>query len=365
MLALMLSLSGCTSGMSDEPQATPNAVTVTFSVVTPRPNPTANNSRATWGDPYLPDAGSDFDNLLLSDQLRAVITNNNCTEEIAVTRLYCAGATEEESAISYEFVGLIASADIETLKTLTQGKLHIMANAGTAPQLKSETAFTLAAFQPGNDFKAIPMWGVKTIDLSGVKQNERLDVGTVELLRAMAKVEVIIATDPQGTAENFNTISAINSLSINRLNRSGFLLPEDWAAASETKDVTKDSNPLRVNDSPAEATSFTTAADKKSATFYVTECLNTAENELWIDLNYNSDAESGKTDRIYFCSYGTDGKPARENRYDIRRNHLYRFTVRRNGNELAVSADVVPYESIELKPDFGLTPKPADKEQTE
>lgn len=362
MLALMLSLSGCTSGSGDEPQATPNAVTVTFSVVTPRPNPTANNSRATWGDPYLPDAGSDFDNLLLSDQLRAVITNNNCTEEIAVTRLYCAGATEEESAISYEFVGLIASADIEKLKALTQGKLHIMANAGTSPQLESTAAFTLTEFQPGNDFKAIPMWGVKTIDFSGVKQNERLDVGTVELLRAIAKVEVIIATDAQGTVEDFNIISAINSLSINRLNRSGYLLPEDWAAASETKDVIKDSNPLRINSSAAGETSFNPSADRKSVTFYVPECLNTAENELWMDLNYSSETEPVKTDRIYFCRYDTDGKAARENRYDIRRNHLYRFTVRRNGNELAVSADVMPYKSIELTPDFGLTPAP--KEET-
>lgn len=357
---LALLLGGCTAA-DDGPADTGNAVTVTFSVVTPRPNHAANNSRATWGDPYLPDAGNDFDNLLLRDQLKVVITDNSCTKEIAVTNLLCAGSAESDSEVSYDFIGRIATADINDLKSLTDGKLHIMANAGPSARLAADAELVPAANQPDESFNGIPMWGVATVDFSGLKQNERFDAGKVELLRAIAKIEIIIDTDAADKQEDINIITAIRSATINRRNTKGYLLPGGWADAKVTRDVAKGQEPPRVNDSPAGPAAFTPSADRKSVVFYLPECLNTAENELYVSLNYESAAGTAETDNIYFCNYNSSGKPDRESKYDIRRNHLYRFIVRRNGNEIAVSADVVPYESVELDPGFGLTPPETPK----
>ena len=358
---IAISLSGC-MGAEDVPAATNKAVTVTFSVVTPRPNHAANNSRATWGDPYLSDAGNDFDNLLLSDQLRVLITDNSCTKEIAMTNLLCTGATENDSEVSYDFIGRIAPAYINGLKSLTDGKLHIIANAGTSARLADDTEFVTASNQPDDSFTGIPMWGVKTVDFSRLQQNERFDAGKVELLRAIAKVEIVIGTDIPDKQENTNFIAAIRSATVNRLNTTGYLLPTGWAEAKETKDVTKGPETPRTVHTPVGPCLFNPSDDRKSVTFYLPECLNTAENELYISLNYESAAGTAETDDIYFCNYNNSGKPDRENKYDIRRNHLYRFIVRRNGNEIAVSADVVPYESVDLDPGFGLTPPEDSKD---
>lgn len=360
LTAFMLSQSGCSGVQGDEPVNPNGPVTVSFRVVTPRPDKSRGISRATWGDPYNPDSGSDFDNLLLRDQLRVIVTDNSCRNEIAVTNLICSRITESENEVSYDFLGRISAADNSSLKTLKNGKLHILANAGTVSSLDNQTTFTLASNQPGDDFKGIPMWGVATVDFSGIKESERFDAGKVELLRAFAKVEVLIAADDSDPKEDFNIISVINSASISRRNTAAYLLPEGWNNAKNTIDVVKDSKPLRVMDSPAGPTVMSPSADRKSLLFYLPECLNTQDNELFMTLSYDSETDYGKTDNIYFCDYGSDGKPDRAKRYDIRRNHLYRFIVRRNGNGLAVTADVVPYKSVELDPGFGLDqPEPA------
>lgn len=355
LTACMLSLSGCTDSRDNEPEDLRRAITVTFRVTTPRPNHADGKTRATWGDPYTPDAGNDFDNLLQSNQLRVFITDNNCANQIIVTNLLCSRATENDQDVSYDYVGRIAAANLPKLKSITDGKLHIIANAGSTAALDGEYVVSMTSNQPGDDFSGIPMWGVATVDFSGVKESERFDAGTVELLRALAKVEIIIDSDNTDKTEDVNIISAINNASVNRCNSGGYVLPSGWNSATTTKDVTRDPSPLREYASPGAPAILAPSADKKSLVFYLPECQNTTgDDELCINLNYGTTPAGDKTDNIYFCRYGSDGKPDRAQRYDIRRNYLYRFIVRRNGNEIAVTADVIPYKTVDLDPDFGL-----------
>lgn len=363
LTACMLSLSGCTDSRINEADDTDRGLSVTFRVTTPRPSHADGKTRATWNDPYTPDAGNDFDNLLLTDQLRVFITDNSCTNQIIVTNLLCSRVTENDQEVSYDFVGRIAAVNLPELNTLTAGKLHIIANAGTTAALDGESVVNLTTNQPGDNFSAIPMWGVSTVDFSGMNENERFDAGTVELLRALAKVEIIIDNDNTGSTEDINIISAINSASVNRCNTGGYVLPAGWNSAASTRDVTKDPVPIREYASPGVPAISAPSADKKSLVFYLPECRNTTEDdELCINLNYGMTPAGDKTDNIYFCRYGNDGKPDRAQRYDIRRNYLYRFIVRRNGNEIAVTADVMPYKTVDLDPDFGLNPPTPETE---
>lgn len=62
-------------------------------------------------------------------------------------------------------------------------------------------------------------------------------------------------------------------------------------------------------------------------------------NDFTIDFKYYNDPPAGTN----------IGDP-----YDIRRNNWYKFVVKRNQSEITFIVDVIPFSSIELKPDYGL-----------
>lgn len=352
LLAATLLLAGCVTERGDEPCADGNAVFVSFSVVTPKPVPSAGGSRAgeTWENPYDNDKVNAFDNAINNSQLRVYITDTDCKEVATVSNFLMGGKTETDDGIQYDYVGIISSEGISALQGLTAGKLHVVANAGADVKLLGNPTFTLWG-KPGNGFSAIPMWGVRgDIDFSGIKGGERIDAGTVYLLRAMAKVEIIIDSDDAAT----NGITKINSVTLNRYNSGGYLLPTDWTSYGNTKEIEREAiHPL--DDNPQNLLTITGADTDGKYTFYLPECRNgSGDDAIKMTLNYSTVMDIDFKDDIYFCKYGPDGQPQKEESFHICRNHFYRFIVRRNATEITVTAEVVPYHEVILNPDFGL-----------
>lgn len=351
LLAATLLLAGCVTERGDEPCADGNAVFVSFSVVTPKPVHSAGGSRAgeTWDDPYDKNNGNAFDNAINNSQLRVYITDTDCKEVATVSNFLMGGKTETDDGIQYDYVGIISSDQISALQGLEgKGKLHVVANAGADVKLSDNQTFTLWG-KPGGTFSAIPMWGVRgDIDFSGIKGGERIDAGTVYLLRAMAKVEIIIDPDDAAT----NGLTAIKEAKLNRYNSTGYLLPTDWNTVTETKKITRTTRSHNSDSKDLTVQSTETGGDK-TLTFYLPECDNNETDELTIALNLATDMGRDITESLYLCQY-TGGAPDKTQPFDITRNHIYRYIIRRNATEITVTAEVVPYHEVILNPDFGL-----------
>lgn len=352
MAMLMVSATGCI--MDNEEPGTPDdegLMMVSFRVVTPMPK-SDGASRAdngTWGGDYDPEGGSPFDNKLLSDGFKVIITQEDCTPVAEVTRFWCIKTTTENQTKSavYDFLGFIDNeTDFDKIHELKNtGKLHVIANAGTDASLADATSFTYSGQESTNGFNAIPMWGVATVDFSGMTKGERFDAGEVWLLRAMAKVEIQVSPDED------NIITGLNSASLPTINASGKLLPTGWAAIEATEKLSYD-NCFRENTTSIKtAISITEPAPVKKIEFYLPECTNT-NNSLTLTVNYNDG--TAKDGKIKFQPYDDDGKPTGAP-YNIVRNHLYRFTVKATANDVNMSINwtVCPWGSASLNvPEF-------------
>ncbi|MBD5193335.1 MAG: hypothetical protein HDS91_02280 [Bacteroidales bacterium] len=331
----------------DMPAGEDQSGIVAFNVVAFKTAGTTTYSRATWGDSYEQDGGDSFDTRLLKDQLYVYITDENCSTEYSVTNLVCTGSEENGVTVSYYYQGRIHDEDIDKVAALTNGKLHIIANAGSNPALDDATTYAHYG-QPGENFTAIPMWGVKQVnDLSGIKDSKEIfDFKDVALLRSMAKVVIENATD----ADNY--ITALESVAVSAINTTGYLLPDGWKDIATTKNL--DRYAVRIPEQSSKGPVFYKFADNR-VEFYMPEILNPADDELKLTLFFKTKDDKARTGELLFRKY-SDGEPT-DTRYNLRRNYLYNYTVRMDITEFAVEVDVDPYTIIELDPIFGLGPK--------
>lgn len=333
MAALMMMVSATACIMDNEEPGANNGddglMMVSFRVVTPNQSAASRSDNPTsWEDAYESANGSDFDNLLLRDRFKVIITDADCNKVADVDNLYCATSTTDAGATTYDFVGIIADADFDAVKALTAGKLHIIAN--TAADLVDEATFTLSG-QPGDSFNAIPMWGVHTVDFSGMTKGQRFDAGEVWLLRAMAKVEIQLSTDDD------NIITALTDATLPGINTTGALLPTAWGSTDETKKLTYKESFRPCQSTTTDALTADVSQDKKIV-FYLPECYNTDDkNDLVISVTYTT--KDGKnTGELRFRDY-TDGE-ATGAPYNIVRNHLYRYTVKATENSKPINITV-------------------------
>lgn len=341
MAMLMVSATGCI--MDNEEPGTPDdegLMMVSFRVVTPNQTaasrgvtpPTGTN---TWDDAYDSAEGSDFDNMLLRDQFKVIITNDASAVISEVTMLTRIGSKNEDGSWVYDYLGYISGDDAFKKVTESGKKLHVIANAGSDAALADGTNFSY--YTGKNDFDAIPMWGVATVQenpFGDMKKGERFEVKeTIWLLRAMAKVEIKLA---EGTD---NYITGLTSATLEGVNGSGYLLPVGstaenpiWKTVSETKALSYDDS-FRPN--PATSVNIDAKSqDDKTIVFYLPECINQAtaqDKELAINVSYTTKEtpEGGQpeTGTIYFRPYENGTANTTGDPYNIVRNHLYRFTI--------------------------------------
>lgn len=345
---------GCSDDDGGAPMVIAKDVVVSFRVVTEsQPQTrgvTPTPSDITWGDNYESNGGDDFDNTLLVEGFSVFVTNEDCTERYAeVTRLICTKTIQDDNTIVYNFVGEIAAADAQKLISASTSKLHVVANMPgfTLPQtgIDHDQSFTLYG-QPSDNFKAIPMWGVATINnfadmAKMVNPNDLFDAGEVWLLRSMAKVEIEIDSETDN-----NLITELVNATVTGANGEGYLLPTiptDWAGISETKNIKID-NTLNEYNSETKASGTYTPSDNKKIIFYLPESQNTyGENDIKINLNFKL-GDTLDSGIIHFAKYDNGSISTDKEYYNIVRNHLYRFSVRRKAQdtELTIIWTVCP-----------------------
>lgn len=231
-------------------------------------------------------------------------------------------------------------------ESLTPGTTTIddICNAGWA-QFDAKENFVLG---PGN---LMPFYGVheyKNITFEpGVATI--LDEPTT-LLRAMAKVEVILETDDNIT---------LDSVKVSRYNAKGYCAPSGvYSQADYGQGLDWDSDYLRQlhlvgggNDTGEKTLPFRNAGQWSKAaggstklyekwTAYLPEYSNAGEDYATIKLRFKGPAANEEDYSVFFAKY-TDGAASNDaaSRLNIERNNIYRFTVKRDPLLLLVTVE--------------------------
>lgn len=322
MLAVMLS-----SCINDEERCAPEGLAQRISFKLALESPTS-GSRASWGEEYEGEKGVSFDNYIDVATMRAVVTdlNNNILGEVANV------LTWKEADGSYRFLG-----EITHLKLEKDADYRVMVIANS--NVPAQTAITGNIRYNASFLKtAIPMWGVRKITF---RQVDNQDLGVIYMLRAAAKVEVVLTAD---VAQTYS----LNSVTMRNTRDAGLVFPYGWTSATGTADLPA-GNP-RIDEANGiyagegidqencinEIGSLTTdnlpfTIEGNKATIYIPEYSNAA----WKDTNpalisVALGAEGNNVllfeDALRFATY-SGGVAVPGSEYDIVRNHIYRFNI--------------------------------------
>ena len=214
----------------------------------------------------------------------------------------------------------------------------------------------------------IPMYGVKEFEtgLPDFAEGQLYDIGTINLLRAFAKVEVNI------TFEDFAETPVVTSVSLTHSNDKGFKAPanitkeEQYVTGSWLTDYTPVHIPEDAKDIALELTKETKDENTEHYIAYVPEYRNVDDenkeplgNPSQIKINFTiGDVAAGGLDVEGYVNFRYSDTPPTgvtpKQPFDIARNNWYKFNVIVKGKDIDWTVDVIPFTSIDLNPDYGL-----------
>lgn len=338
--------------------ASDEKVQVVFTVALDDPSA---RSRATWGDNYdnndINDydsaIGDDFDNYIDPDKffVKLTLTNEkNQTNTYDVKNIAYWQQPDPNKNI-YEFVGEV-EVNISQTTSYTNAKVMVYANMTPATTTGDETFATDYNTYPGTGVKYIPMWGVQTISNLSLTPGARNMLPDIYLLRAMAKVEVIMA----------NNEYEISNIKLNHYNTMGYCLPEGWdettTAATTDLELENVIRPLTNKRETNESFTESTVNGFQCFTIYVPEYRNIAPDSQTIVTPSTITVTIGDKDyNIVFKKYANGS--ATDDAYNIVRNHIYRYTITAVNtskpiNEFEITYMVTDWNEVtDLDLDFG------------
>jgi len=333
---------------SKEPMATEvkeEGVFVTLNLATRAPSATKADTDI-WGDFKPQEEAIAYENTIERTSLQVLVydASGNYFDKVDDFVWYTSSDGD-----SYKLTGKLATRDTtggttryytasgKELSGSTDYKIVVFANSGTVDTTKSleEATSTISYDFVTTDFdytapkKYLPMWGVLTtqFDLSDAQAGENQDVGTIYMLRAVAKVHVYFLST--GTAKSFYDL---NSVTINSNNSKGYCMPYAAASAEATTDIyTEDATAsgktggYTFNPYAASASGFTTEAIDNDIIFYLPEYDNlsdaTKAAKLSVALTNKSTSNEVKfEDAVEFINDAGD-------KVNIIRNHVYNIAI--------------------------------------
>ena len=307
----------------------------------------------TWGDEYENEDGNAYENRIDPDDVQVMLFDaDGYVATVDILSYY----PLNDGTADYRFIGSVTAEDDEL--TAGQYKLMVFANCGKIADNSNlgSLSFAYDAVNVKAESQLIPMWGVITEELT-LEKGKQQDLGTIDLLRAMAKIEINLASAISGT-------HTITGATLSKYNSQGYCLPKDYAAVGNTKELeqetgTNDNNeeistfhPL--SSASTEALPLVISTDKKTAWLYIPEYDNSPTDAAAISITL-SDGSNTTTGTLEFKDYA-DGT-ATGDAHDIVRNHIYRYTVNVEAGKLTVQYKALPWNLVETS--IGWMPQPA------
>lgn len=313
------------------PSEEPRAITFVLALDTQN-----SSTRAVWGDQDPSDEiGTTFENHILPENLRVGIFTKDNEHLGDVSSLLYWPINNEHTR--YQFKGEIPQQLMTHMNELPEGttpEYKFMVYANTATGNNSDLTFTYDDLDLTTG--AIPMWGVKQVDLTPLMDNKVQELGVISMLRAVAKVEVIID-------ENLANCT-IEKASINFHNRMGYVLPTGWNTTASTEALDRDGAFRGYRSLHMDAHNLIEVENGRKFIMYLPEYDNSLfeeyEAKISVDVNYNSTSLSFP-DVLQFKNY-VNGKPTGEVS-NIVRNTIYRFNI----TAIASGSLVLNYEVMD------------------
>ena len=280
-------------------------------------------TKAPWSDPYDSETGVPFDYRIIPEELRVVVYAEDGTRVGVLQDLGYWPINEAHT--EFQFVGQLPPEFVEhynTNRDKPKYRFMVLANCGDHSSGEEYISYSQAQLDPSAANSAIPMWGVKKANVTPLLNKSSLDLETIWLLRAAAKIEVKLSD----TEEKKGT--KINSATLKYYNQTGYVLPSGALSVDNTRNLDQE-NCFRGYRHAAVNLPFYKDEETGSVYVYITEYNNMdysgERNKISLDFNIKGQNKTFE-DAISFCNY-SGGKVVEDSHYNIVRNHIYEFEV--------------------------------------
>lgn len=326
MFCLLSTMScGFDDGYDNEDQ-NDDAVRVAFRMSYANGNTRAANEG--WDDYDPKDDGTAYENAINTEQLQIKVCDENGTIIGDVDNVIAINNGTDTNP-DYSITGTWENAADKLSKAK---KIMVFANCGTSivtPGNIQNLAFAMSATT-----QYIPMWGVTTLtnELVVGKSN---NLGTIDLLRSLAKVKVKLADGMKSRKYS------LGAMQLNNYNTSGYTLPLTYNTVASTAAI-RFGNSLHANSSWAQSITMTNN-DDESIMLYIPEYDNinaATDRKATISLQLMRDGEEEGNYTLHFCNYTPEGAPDAASTYNIQRNHYYEYTVGRTDDQVKIVLNV-------------------------
>ena len=326
MFCLLSTMScGFDDGYDNEDQ-NDNAVMVAFRMSYANGNTRAANEG--WDDYDPKDDGTAYENAINTEQLQIKVCDENGTIIGDVDNVIAINNGTDTNP-DYSITGTWENAADKLSKAK---KIMVFANCGTS--IVTPGNIQNLAFARSATTQYIPMWGVTTLT-NELEMGKSNNLGTIDMLRSLAKVKVKLADGMK--ARNYS----LGAIQLNNYNTSGYTLPLTYNTAASTAAI-RFGNSLHANSSWAQSIAMTGDGDE-SIMLYIPEYDNinaATDRKATISLQLMRDGEEEGNYTLHFCNYTAEGAPDAASTYNIQRNHYYEYTVGRTDDQVKIVLNV-------------------------
>ena len=326
MFCLLSTMSCVFDDGYDNEDKTDDAVRVAFRMSYANGNTRAANKG--WDDYDPKDDGTAYENAINTEQLQIKVCDENGTIIGDVENVIAINNGTDTNP-EYSITGTWENAADKLSKAK---KIMVFANCGTS--IVTPDNIQNLAFARSATTQYIPMWGVTTLtnELVVGKSN---NLGTIDLLRSLAKVKVKLADGMKSRKYS------LGAMQLNNYNTSGYTLPLTYNTVASTAAI-RFGNSLHANSSWAQSITMTNN-DDESIMLYIPEYDNinaAADRKATISLQLMRDGEEEGNYTLHFCNYTPEGAPDAASTYNIQRNHYYEYTVGRTDDQVKIVLNV-------------------------
>lgn len=326
MFCLLSTMScGFDDGYDNEDQ-NDNAVMVAFRMSYANGNTRAANEG--WDDYDPKDDGTAYENAINTEQLQIKVCDENGTIIGDVDNVIAINNGTDTNP-DYSITGTWENAADKLSKAK---KIMVFANCGTS--IVTPGNIQNLAFARSATTQYIPMWGVTTLT-NELEMGKSNNLGTIDMLRSLAKVKVKLADGMK--ARNYS----LGAIQLNNYNTSGYTLPLTYNTAASTAAI-RFGNSLHANSSWAQSIAMTGDGDE-SIMLYIPEYDNinaATDRKATISLQLMRDGEEEGNYTLHFCNYTAEGASDAASTYNIQRNHYYEYTVGRTDDQVKIVLNV-------------------------
>lgn len=306
-----------TSCNNDEPSSDPGSVRVVFRLYVPA------TTTGTRADGHEEEEGENWESSINLDRFHIVLY---AKDGKSIGGLENVKLVPTSNSNVYDVTGSIFVSRLNLVNGKFNGKIMVYANIDGVKDADDfiEANVNKLSFTANTGKHDIPMWGVKQLDV-GMDAGNQTSIGSINLMRAEAKVKVFLRSDMEAYYE-------LTNVSLSEANTQGYCLPQY-------------SNVLRINDVQElehDAYAHFLMNDQKLAdidmlnkAIYIPEYENKDNsNPTVIHLSLRDKRDGKIRDfTLPFVQYDDQGAPTLE-AMDILRNHYYKFEVYLNQDDM-------------------------------